>query len=39
MSLSTIPEIWRGQTPRGCVCEGGAMPEEALAVDSFLSPF
>ena len=28
MSLWTIPEIWRGQTLRGCVHEGGAMPED-----------
>ena len=36
MSLWTIPEIWRGQTLRGCVHEGGAMPEWALAVFFFL---
>lgn len=38
-SLVTCREIWRGQTLRGCGREGEAMPEEALAVDSFLSPF
>ena len=39
MSLWTIPEIWRGQALRGCVHEGGAMPEDEMHMSVLADEF